>query len=367
MFLFGRKLVPVFLLICCAMPAAVADHMVTHHDIGHEEKLEILKQRFRLYNKTYPEIQFIHIDGGDDWRDDLATLLSLLGEKATSMDYEHPPELARDLMDANIARLEQMIKHDIVSAALFSLSEESISERPYMCVVTLNPEAYIGDSVDALRYMLDLEPGLLSKVHPTRYLDTYEHLRFTIDHEVFHCLDSYLYGGAPMTRQKLGGEYNLFRRESAADVYALGFQMRNAGTLSDYARNITHVRSMWLFTESPNRCTYDSMLKMYNSDPVKLSKLSLTDLVRKSVKIVENTIGDYEFYVRQRATAFKAAKKLGHAPNLYGDAWLDIEDVETDPKQVEYKIKRYRYYFSQLFTDKAIKFTTADIPGSTMH
>ena len=231
-----------------------------------------------------------------------------------------------------------------------------------MCLITINPETYISDNLDAMRNMLDLNEELLSKVHPSRLLDSYEHLRFTMDHEAFHCLDSYIIGGAPMTDELLGGEYNLFMRESGADAFALGMHIHNREKLSHYARNITHVRALWLFTESPNRCTYDSMMPIYHMSPESISNMNVNEIFKLAVNIRNKQVGDYPFYLKQRAAAFRAALQLGHEPTLYGKHWIDIEKVSVEQKQVEYKVNRYRYYFSQLFTADDIHFTPADLP-----
>jgi hypothetical protein len=344
-----------------AMPSGHCDHARTHHSISLEEKRQIIAERLRFYNAGFPMIRFVHVGDGSSWREELLTVISLLGEGAVNLDYEHPPELAGELLEANIERLAQMLEHDIVSAALFRVGQGSPVKRSTLCVVSLNPHTYIGDSVDAVSYMLDLSAELLAKVHPARLLDTYEHLRFTVDHEAFHCIESHLFGGARMTRLPLGGEYNLFLRESGADAFALGMHLRRAGVRTEYARNITHVRALWLFTESPNRCTYDSMRAMLNRPPERLASRSVREIVDLAVRVRDRWVGSYEFYVWQRSTAFKAAKQLGHAPALYGDAWKGIEQVPTEPAEVEYKIERYRYYFSQLFTDEPVAFTPADL------
>jgi len=359
-----RRLIAVALALIVAllaMPAVRGDHVSTHHSISLEEKREIIAERLRFYNAAFQAVRFVHVGDSDSWREELLTVISLLGDGAVNLDYEHPPELADELLEANIERLAQMLEYDIVSAALFRVGQGSPVNRSALCVISLNPQTYIGDSVDAVSYMLDLSGELLAKVHPVRLLDTYEHLRFTVDHEVFHCLESHLLGGARMTLLPLGGEYNLFLRESGADAFALGMHLRRAGTRTDYARNITHVRALWLFTESPNRCTYDSMRAMLDMPPEQLAATSVREMIDLAVGVRDRWVGNYEFYVRQRATAFKAAKQLGHAPALYGDAWTGIEQVPTEPAEVEYKTERYRYYFSQLFTDDRVEFTPADL------
>ena len=72
-----------------------------------------------------------------------------------------------------------------------------------------------------MSYMLGLPDSTQAKIHPGRRLDPRDFLLFTIDHEIYHCLESAFIGGAPMTRKTYGGEYNQYRRENSADAFAL--------------------------------------------------------------------------------------------------------------------------------------------------
>ncbi len=328
--------------------------------ISEEEKAEIISERFRFYNKNFPQISFAHVSGGAEWRDDFTAIATLLGEHPISLDYQHPSELAKDVMLVNLQRLVFMLENNIVSASLYRADKGSSLQRKPLCVITLNPDSYISNSLEATAYMLDLPDEILQKIHPSRLLDPADHIRFTIDHEAYHCLDSYILGGAPITHKKFGGNYNFFRRESGADAYALAMHRRRSNGTSHYARNITHIRSLWLFTDGPNWCTYESMREIYQMPVQTLKEKTIREVFNLASTIRDDKAGDYNFYIKQRASAFRAAKALGYPVNLYGSQWQGIENIKTDPARANYKINQYKYYYKHLFTDEPIEFRPID-------
>lgn len=321
------------------------------------DKMEIIKQKMIFYNNIYPEIQFMQLKGNETWQDDIVTAVTLLGNQPDNLDFEHPPELNEALLNASITRLSVTMQSDIISAALFKVGTNSILVRPNLCIITLDPDTFIMEPLQATNQMLNLSEKELKSINKDRLLNPLAHFEFTIDHEVFHCIDSYVFGGAPMTLKKYGGERNLFRRESAADAFALAMHIRKQKERTSYANNITHVRALWLFTESPNRCSFESMLSVLETSVEKILSMTNFQLINYIVKVTKQHVGDYDFYVKQRAAAFKAAKALGLNSSLYGDVWKNIESVKVDDRQVDFRIKRYQYYYKQLFaSDDEIKF-----------
>jgi hypothetical protein len=257
-------------------------------------------------------------------------------------------------MSATIDRLRQMLEYNIVSATLIQNGQDSIIQRPYLCVITLNPEAYVASDRAATRYMLDLSEETLDRINPIKHLDHLQHLEFTLDHEAFHCLDSHIYGGAPVTHKTLGGEFNLFRRESAADAYAMAMHIRSKQQITNYARNLVHYRALWLFTDSPNRCTFETIREVLRLDVNELTKMTDDQLIDLAIILRDKAVRPYDGYLKQRASALKAAKILGLDTTIYGDEWCECENIETNPEQVGSLVNRYRFYYDQLFTDDEI-------------
>ena len=157
-----------------------------------------------------------------------------------------------------------------------------------------------------------------------------------------------------MTHETLGGEYHLFRRESIADAYAMAKHIKSRRKVTTYARNMVHYRALWLFTDSPNRCTFETIREVLKYPPDTLVTMSDMELGKLAIELRDGAVRPYDGYVRQRSAALKAAKVLGLDPALYGDQWCDCEKMETDPGLVASLVNRYRYYYDQLFTNNVI-------------
>ena len=319
------------------------------------EKLNnIISKKLTYYKQRYPDIHFVHMGGGGDWQSDLVALLNTIGYDPVPMDYQHPPELRNDVLEVTMEHLRQMLQYDIVSATLFKTGERSRVKRPYVCVITLNPDTYVASDRRATQYMLDIKADVIDKVYSGRYLDHLEHLKFTLDHDAYHCLDSYLHGGAPMTQNILRDQYYLFRRENAADAYAMSMHIRREGLITSYARNLLLYRALWLFTDSPNRDTFETIRQVLRMDPVRITDMADKQIVHLAKEVRDQAVRPYEDFVKHRATALKAASILGIGPTVYGNEWCDWKKIETDPSEVGFLINRYRYYYDQLFTDTVI-------------
>lgn|GEM_PF-2169375 len=350
----ARLLATVILVFVPALYLSTAWAQSTSKASTPDELTSIIEKRLGEYGERYPDIQFIHIQGGDSWHEDFVAVVTMIGHGATALDYEHPPEVTADVMELSFERLKRMLMADIVSATSFRVGQGSSLKRRNLCVITLNPRAFIANDRVATQFMLDLTDSTMDRVNPVRYLNHRDHLSFTLDHEVFHCLDSIYFGGAPMTKLPMGGEYHLFRRESAADAYAMALHLRSRGKVTPYARNITHARALWMFTDSPNRCTFETIREVLILDPGKLASVSEADLVAWAKSVVDRTVRDYHGYVHQRAAALKAASILGLEPDLYGENWCECAKMETEPELVARLVNRYRYYYEHLFTDERL-------------
>lgn len=314
----------------------------------------LVEGKIAAYSESFPDILFAQLEGGERWHGEMIALITVLGPDAQPLDYQHLPRQRTELMELTLERLVVMLRTHIISATTFRLGDTTTSRRPYVCVITLNPARVVKNDIEATRYMLDITADTIKRVHPARFLDHEDHLGFAVDHEVFHCLESIYHGGAPMTDKELGGEYNLFSRESKADAFALAMHLRARGRVTAYARNITHVRALWLFSDSPNRCTFETLREILKLEPAKLTAMSPRDVMALAREVGERTIGSYEAYVERRVAALKAARILGLEPRLYGKIWPEVERQPSDTALVGFLVNRYRYYYDQLFTDSPV-------------
>lgn len=59
-----------------------------------DEIRALIGRKIDFYNREFPQIRFVHLEGGADWHGDMVALLMLLGLDADNLDYEHPPRPA---------------------------------------------------------------------------------------------------------------------------------------------------------------------------------------------------------------------------------------------------------------------------------
>lgn len=322
---------------------------------------EIIKNKLNFYNDKFKDIQFIHLDGGDDWKEELGNILKLLGKNPVALDYEHPKELRHKLMYVTIKRMQLILEGDIVSSTLFRVNDKDVNQRTNLCVVSLNPQVVSKDDFESMRYMLDYTDKIINKIHPSRYLDTHDYLNFLLDHEFYHCLDSFLFGGSPIVHKRLGGEYNKFRRESAADAFALIMYLKKYGALNDFARNILHIRSLSMLN-NPSHHTTKTMIKVANINIESLSKMKFNDVIIFSKRLADITVGSYSDFIDQQANELMAIKYLGYNAFRNENMLNELDDVTVDLSSVENLVKYYQFFYMKLFTNDKIDYKSIELP-----
>jgi len=340
--------------------AAFPDPLQNNSVLAVAEKLQIIQARIQLYNRSFPNIAFVHAGGGRQWRTDYIEIERLLGETPVSLDYQHPPQLAADLMAVSRRRLALVLQEDLVSASLFGTDKGGPLQGMPLCVITLNPHTQVEDNLAATRYMLDLPESVLATIHPGRLLDPRDHLIFSLDHEAFHCLDSAMLGGAPMTKQSYGGDYNLYRREHSADAFALATYRQRRTSTATYGQNIVLVRALWFLSDGPCYDTYVSLREILMLPASELDDKSLADLFHLAKSVRDRNVPSYESFLDRQAMVLRAASQLGFQAHLYGQQWPEVMFRDTNRHQVENTVKRYRYLYRRLFDDAPIEFEQVD-------
>lgn len=328
-------------------------------DIKHKIQ-DAIDTKIRFYNNKFKKILFVHLKGGASWTEELNSVLEQLGENAVALDYEHPKTLQNDLMYVTIERIKFMLENDGFSSTLFRVGENSTLKYKNMCVVTLNPET-LSNNADALRYMLDYSDEQFKEIHPSRYLETIDFINFSIDHEAFHCLNSYLYGGSPITFETLGGEYNQLKRESAADAFALSMHIKKYRVHTNFSRNFLHFRSLSLVNDSLDHNTLRTVLKVMKIKNENLYKMNIEEIISLSKRIADETVGTYNDFKKQHALELKVLNKLGYENMLSKEQLEELERVAVDPLKVEQLLKQSLYFYQQLFSNTLINLKSYSI------
>ena len=314
----------------------------------------IINDKLNYYNNMFKDIQFIHLDGGNDWHAELDAVFKLLDDNAVALDYEHPKELQQDLVHVTIERLKYLVENNGISSTLFRVGDKSKIKKSNLCIVTLNPEILITHDSTPLQYMLNYTDTIIKKIHPSKYIDSQSFIKYSLDHEVFHCLNSLLIGGAPITFEVLGGEYNQMLRESAADAFSFILHLKENGKLTSFARNMVHIRALSIFNNDPNHNTLEILLKIIRLDIDKIKLMNVMDVISLSINIANETVGSYSDFRNQYALELQARRVLGNEILESEEKLKYLEKINADSLKVEMLIEYARYFYMKLFTDSII-------------
>ena len=348
--------------ILCGQPLLVNGQSILTGPEAFTHQQTIIKSKFNFYNDTFKDIQFMHMDGGIGWQDKLNSILNLLKNNAVALDYEHPQDLRQDLIYVSIERLKYMVKNDEISSTLFRVNNKKIIPRGNLCIISLNPEIIGTDDIGSIRYMLDYSDKLINKIHPSKYIDAQNFIKYSVDHEIFHCLNSFLYGGAPMTHELMGGEYNQIIRESAADAFALSMHLKKKEKVTSFARNIVHIRALSIFNNAPEHNTFNTVSKVLKFDINQLKKMNVMEIISLSMRLASETVGTYHEFINQQALELRAEKDLSLENSRSKESLKELVNIIPEQSKVKRMVNNSRYYYKQLFTD-----TVIDLEAEPLH
>jgi len=298
-----------------------ANEAITHNsssdkDIKIEKINQAIKKKLDYYNRTFPYIQFVHLKNGE-WEKSLQALELFIGYQATSRDYEHPKELREDLLYVTVAKIQMMLINKITSSYLFEVGEMPVASKKHACVITLDAATTVLTDQVATQYFIDLPIDTLRSLPEKSYLNKEQHLNFIIDHEAFHCLDSFHYGGIPMSMKEYSTRYDTYKREIQADMFAIAMHMRRNKKLTRYANNIMTVRAMTLINGELQHDSSSAMQLIINSDKEQFIHTQPMELVKKVKQLYKTIAPNYEQYIDFRVAAIEVIGRLGKQVNEY--------------------------------------------------
>jgi hypothetical protein len=305
-----------------------------------------IRQKLEFYNKAVPEVQFMYMSNGKAWYESLQGLELVLGYQSTNLDYEHPSDLRETLLFATIEKIKTMLIKKVVSSYLFKVGQQAGIKRKYACIITLDPGTTIASNLIATRHMLDLPDQEFKFIPKNNYIDSNDHLDFILDHEVYHCLDTFYYGGIKMSKKKFWGKYSCYNRERQADMFAIAMHIYRKGEDSPYVQKIRQLRGMTLINGEVQHNS-DEGIKIISG--IGSSQL-VWEKIRDLVEIVKNLdkvlFPTYEQYLDYRLSAIEAIKRLGRT--LYEvDEPVVPKGRILDKKAVQDLVEKSKRYYQE--------------------
>jgi hypothetical protein len=199
----------------------------------------------------------------------------VLGTRAANLDYEHRNESRGILVDLQVHRIGLMMESQSPSATLFDLGPDSRFPNPLVCVITLDPEPFESDAIAAAHFL-----GVADTIATRGPVDNREFLRFTVDHEVFHCLDAYANG--PIYSMNSSDQVRMQEEqqaESRADYFAALSHLAEGGDWK-LVRHLLLARQRGLQAGDSAHYTEPALLAALHVPPRQVRNLSLRDRAR---------------------------------------------------------------------------------------
>lgn len=283
-----------------------------HQGTATSEALDqIVLSRLAFYARHYPDIDFVVLDSAGAVSRNMAALARIIGEEADPLDYEHPADLRHELLYVTLMRIQFLLGTDVGSATLFRPGKGALARRKVVCVVTINPRAIAGDDRAATLHLLDLTDTEADAIPRDRYLSHVEHLKFTLDHEIYHCLDSRFNGPMPTSHRKQWSDYQMLKDEAGADAFGAIMNIAEHGAITHYVKTLRTIRGLALLAGDPNHYTYATLGAVFKLDPAALADDDVRRRFELATSIRDRTAGSYDHYLRYAAAATIAMRRLG--------------------------------------------------------
>lgn len=314
--------------------------------------LEIYKsvqQKLDFYNKEFPDIQFVHLKNGE-WEKSLQALELFIGYQATSLDYEHPKDLREDLLFATVAKIQMMLINKITSSYLFKAGQLPVASKKYICVLTLDPKTTVYNDKVSTQYFVDLPEEVIRSIPLKNHIDNEKHLDFIIDHEAFHCIDSYKFGGIPMSDKDYSTRYDTYKRESQADMFAIAMNTHRHKTVTQCSDNMKVLRGMTLLNGEPQHYSVDAMQLIISHNQKKIVNSNPNELVGLVKKLYKENSPSYGNYIEYRVAAIAAIYQLGQKVYEMKKPYHP-EGAKLNRELVKKLVKETKYYYKK-FTGK---------------
>ncbi|MGW8248249.1 MAG: hypothetical protein ACWGOV_09080 [Acidiferrobacterales bacterium] len=296
-------------------------------------KAEPVDQQLARYTRRIPEMGFLRIYGDKGARF-TNRLAGLLGNGAVNLDYAHEEEQRRDVVNLQLHRIARMAQENLPSATLFRLGKDSAFKHRYLCVITLDTTPYQLNADYATNLMtsdMDLE---LSDSPIRPYIRNEDFLRFTVDHEVFHCLNAYFNGASfRQTSNGVTSHYDHFLNEAKADAYASLMFNQTPERKKEFLHNMAAIRTQALAVTDTLHAT-SKIIRLSSGICLAVGMLEPEEVVYFATKLVNQNSPNLSEYGQHLANMVEAVKRLG------GDVRQLIKTFELDslPRPDEIKV-----------------------------
>lgn len=285
----------------------------------------LLNSRILEYSALYPDIYFLHLQGNEQSAE-LVMLPEQLGEGAVNVDYEHDPVVRGDLLQMQFMRIKYLLGNRIPSATLFKTGKHAAYRQPYVCAITLDEAQFLNHPNASAEFMLS---DYMQDRLPVKNLSKFDNktfLLYTLDHEIYHCLDAYLHGHSiSKDTDETKASYEHFLSEYRADLYASLISRQSRPSDLTFLRLLASYRIMGLVDIDTEHYTVAAIRQVIDMPVSDIRKKTIVDMaasIRELARESEPGITEYSQLIN-------AARGLA----LYlGIEYEEVKDI-NNPQQ----------------------------------
>jgi hypothetical protein len=228
-----------------------------------------------------------------------------------------------------------MTQNNWPSSTLFRTGEDNVFNKPYVCVVSLALAPFEADPQHASRMLLGSTDPLSSPLAPFARLNNEAFVRFTLDHEVFHCLDAYLNGPTiKKSTTSVGNCYQLFRSEQRADLFAALRVRQQQAVPNGFLEKLNQYRTLALLDWDTVHFTTYALRRAQTVTRSRFENIDVAGLVKLTEQLARTAIpSESEFGVFLGAAHEVALNRGVEAAALAHEA-SELKLQKRDPRQV---------------------------------
>ena len=290
--------------------------------------------RLAEYARAFPDIQFVHLAGEPDI-DDALMLQQRLGPGARDLTYEHGLDEVALLIEAQIQRIVLMLANELPSATLFGVKTSSEFHAPYVCVISLDPTSFRNNPLAATQLLLG-ELDVDSKNLATDVTVNNERFfAFTLDHEVFHCLDAYLNGPTiRRTTTEIDGCYEFYRSEQRAELFAALASRARDDRSDRFLDTLAAYRTLALLDWDYMHYTVPALRSARESPMQEVAGLGLAALARYASELADRSVVARKKFPGFLAAAHHVATERGVVAAWAAPETEELQDIHKDERHV---------------------------------
>jgi hypothetical protein len=343
----SRLLAVAILLMSGVMAAATNSALATELGAPQEEKTRntddqrSIRNQMSKYQKAYPGIDFRLLSSHEDYKA-LMPLEKALGAGVANVDYEHPDTLRTTLVEAQEYRIGLMIENEMSSATLFHTPQETISGKQYTCLITIDSSLLRNASwLIASQYLYDLDRRTIESMPERLRFSHQDVLLYTLNHEVFHCIDVYLNGFLfAQTDDPFKASYDRRRAEIRADIFAVISHLSRQPSDSRFLANLALARTIQLLNGDTEHYSSDA-INLIESDYQADKDPDIEFLVNSAFMFYKASSITYEEHRELLAAMQVVNHRFGMENEETGDD-AHLADDKPDLERVDALAKKIR-------------------------